>query len=182
MERAAVGHGVACVHGEVEHRIRQQRPIATHGGFGAGRDGDLHAPVERASRKIDDFREHGCQRERLLPLGVASRQREQAACEIGPFECGAFDAGGVFTYFDGVIGVLLHEFGVPNDAREQVVEVVRHAACQLTYCFELGALRELLREAALLGDVVYDSQHMARRAIGLVHHGSGDLRDGHAAI
>ena len=152
-QHAAVGHGVAGVDREVEHRDLELGRVGHHRHH---RVVEVEALLDPRAEHVAQQRPHVLDQRRdvrrpdLEPLHPA--EREQLAGQPGT----ALGGG------EGIVGIAL-ELGVrralgddvepADDDRQQIVEVVRDAAGQLPQRLHLLALAKLLLRGLQLGDV-----------------------------
>ncbi len=159
-ELAALGHGVACVGGQVHHDLFD-RP-------GAGED--LIEPVGRLDLDIDVLGQQAAQGR--LEVGdqlpqvewldlelLAPTEGEELLDELLTAGDGRFQFFNVIGRLTVGLGQLIgEEFGVDLHHGQQVVEVVSHSACQLTHRLHLLGLAELLLQLHALGEVADRAQ------------------------
>ena len=145
-DRAAAGHSVASVHHEVDQNLLEGDRRAEH--FSVARA----APDDEAdARRQHRAGEGGCfiyqsvEVDEFGPFDFRPREREQPADEFRA------SLGGMPRFVQqfglgAVLHFLVEEVEVPEDRREEVVEVVGDSAREHPETFELLALADLLLE------------------------------------
>ena len=150
-ERAAPGHRVAGVHGEVHDHLLQVARIAADVALRRAQALlDAHRLVERPAEERGHLLHHRVQVHVLLSLVAEPREREEAPRQVRRAVAGGRD--GPRRLLDHAAGRRLRRehVGVAEDPDEQVVEVVRHAAGKQPDGLELlGVALRLLRAPLL---------------------------------
>ena len=174
-QRAAVGHRVAGVDGEVHEHLLQARAVGEDRGQVVA-DGDLQLD-ELAERAREQRLEVGDERADVEHLGVhdlAAAEHQQLARERGGALGGAADLVDVLAHGRELVQLVAGERDAGQDHRQQVVEVVGDAAGELADALQALGLREALLElgavalgAAAVGEVRRDRAHRGDVPVGV---------------
>ena len=166
-QHPAPGHGVPRVDAEVEHGLVEVRGPAHHAGQPRCRvEHDLDAAVEGLPRQACAVGEHRRDVHRGRLAGGLPGDAEEASREVRAPLRRLLDAPG------GLRGLGVEpppgpeEGGVPEDAAEEVVEVVGDARGQRAHGLEPPGLLQVVGEVRLGGDVLDDPEEVlpARQA------------------
>jgi hypothetical protein len=153
LERAAVGHRVARVHGEVREHLLELPAVAADEAAGVGPRHERHLLAEQAREQASQPEDDLAEVEHLRLGHLASAEGEQLCRQGGGAVGGADDLERVRPARVVVVEARREEFAVAADRREQVVEVVRDPAREPAHRLELLRVEELLAQRPLVGDV-----------------------------
>ena len=143
-------HGIPSVHREIDDDLLELLRVGANGSqFAIVANGELdlaaHQPLEQLAHLADHvghLQHHRAQR-------LLAAEGEQLASERG----GAVGIG--LDLLDVVVIAVArrvaqqHKVAIADDRSEHIVEIMRHAACQLTHRLHLGGLRDLAPQALL---------------------------------
>jgi hypothetical protein len=117
------------------------------------RQDDLDVLADQPLQQLDHVAEERIQADHFGPQHLLAAEREQLPGEVGGAMAGAADLAQQLAV--GIAGIEAVEghLAESDDGGQQVVEVVRDAAGQLSDGFHLLRLPELLLEPLQLGDV-----------------------------
>ena len=169
-ELAALRHGITGVDREVHDHLLDLAGIRPHGGE-VGREprGELDVLAQQPAQHVLRFRHEAVQVDHFRLHHLLPAEGEQLAGEPRRAVGRLADLGDVFSARVGGAQVIQQQVGIAGDRREDVVEVVRHAAGQAPHSLHLLRLAQLLLQADALGDVARgaeDSDQLALAELG----------------
>ena len=145
---------MARVHAEVHQHLRDLRGIGKYCGDRLARTlpDDLDRAGKGRSKKPDCLVDDGNQRQRLTMLGFRAREQEDAAHHIACSARRGANSRNRVALLGPWCHVLRQQLRVSKDYRQQVVEVMRHAAGERSQRFRLlPPLQALFERMSLLG-------------------------------
>jgi hypothetical protein len=173
-QHASTRHRIAAVDGEVDDHLLDLAAVGQHRRrLATAQHADLDVLADQALQHRHDRGDHLVQVEHGWLEHLLPREREQLPRELRGALDGALDLVellGAGARADARTGHL----AVPGHHRQQVVEVVRHAAGELAHRLHLLRLTELALEPLTLADVLGDD---AARRPALERHRMGDRPD-----
>ena len=92
---------------------------------------------------------------------LTARERQELAREAAPAVGGVGDGGQLTAALRIALGLSRQGLGVGQDHHQEVVEVVRHAAGELSDRFHLAGVGELFLQRAAVADVEQHSNDLA---------------------
>ncbi len=135
--------------------------------------------AQQPAQHLGQLADHRAEIEHARLHRLLAREGEQLAHKIGGADGVLVDV--VDLAERGIAGLVPHqqELGIADDDGEQIVEVVRHAAGELTHGLHLLRLRELRLQRLLLGHV--DQVDDNRLVCGMIGAAGIHLRHGVAS-
>ena len=167
-QRAAVGHRVARVQGEVEQHLLHLAGIGLNRiQPGLEHRHQLDPLAEDTAQHLDGLGDERVQLERPRLEGLAPAEREQLSGQRGSAACTRFDAAQMTRRGAVRVDLRLRELRVAEHAEEKVVEVVRDPRRQLADRLDLLRLTELFLGGAAVGDVLGHRDGALRLPVGV---------------
>ncbi len=163
-QRPAVGHRVPGVDAQVEEGMLQLARGPVHRGkVGAKLRPDVDGPVERGTGHRDDLLDHPVQVRRLHLVFSLPREPQELPGQLRRAKARPFDGVGLRGRLRIPRDPVLEERGIPHDRLDDVVEVVRDAACQGPHRLHLLCVPKPVLQLPVFGDVGDLPQHKAPR-------------------
>ena len=153
-QRAAFGHGVAGIDGQVHDDLLDHAGVRLHQGqFGRRIEFERDGLAEHALEHLGQVADHLAQVERLGLHDVLAAEHEQLPGQARGAFGGKVDRLGAIQQLRRQVGPGQQHPGVALDHREHVVEIVRDAGGQLADGLHLLRLEQLGFQIKPVGDV-----------------------------